>query len=124
MTIQTLDVIRARRILLIQLTVVLLTTLIATAIDLTAGISALAGGMAVLLSNGLFALLVFGRYRAQEADKLVFRFYGAELIKLCAIVTIFAMAFVWIKPLNLLALFGAFFLVQVLPPLLAHRADK
>lgn len=121
---QSLDVARAKRILLIQSMVALLAALVAVAIDLTAGISAFIGGATVTISNGLFALLVFGRYRAQEADKLVFRFYGAELIKLGAIVAIFAMVFLWVKPLNLLALFGAFFLVQVLPPLLAHRADK
>ncbi len=120
---QGLDVKRARKILIIQLAVALITAAIATVFGLTAGLSALIGGAAVTLSNALFALLVFARYRAQEADRLMMRFYGAELIKLITIVVIFAMVFIWVKPLNLLALFGAFFLVQVLPPLLAHRAD-
>jgi len=120
---QGLDVKRARRILAIQLAVALIIAAITAMFDLTAGLSALIGGATVTLSNGLFALLVFARYRAEQADRLMMRFYGAELVKLMTIVAIFAAVFILIKPLNLLALFGAFFLVQVLPPLLAHQTE-
>lgn len=121
---QNLDIRRARRILTIQVVLTLLLAGAATLYDGAAGLSALIGGAITTVANGLFAVLVFGRYRAQEAGKLVFRFYGAELLKLVLVVLMFAATYFWIAPLNLVALFGAFFLVQVLPPLLAHgRAD-
>jgi len=120
---QKLDLQRAKRILLIQVVLTLLLAGAATFYDVAAGRSALLGGGITTLANSVFALLVFGRYRAQEASRLVLRFYGAELVKLGLVVALLAATFVWIAPLNLAALFGAFFLVQVLPPLLAHGAD-
>jgi ATP synthase protein I len=122
---QNLDVRRATRILLIQVVLTLLLAGAATLYDQVAGLSALLGGAITTVATGLFAVVVFGRYRAQEAGKLVFRFYGAELLKLAFVVLMFAATFVWVGPaaLNLVTLFGAFFLVQVLPPLLAHGSD-
>lgn len=120
---QNLDIRRAKRILIIQVVLTLVLAAGATLYDATAGLSALIGGGITTVGNGLFAAMVFGRYRAQEAGKLVFRFYGAELLKLGFVVLMLALTYVWVAPLNLAALFGAFFLVQVLPPLLAHSAD-
>jgi ATP synthase protein I len=120
---QNLDITRAKRILIIQVVLTLVLAGVAALYESTAGLSALIGGGITTVANGLFALMVFGRYRAQEASRLVFRFYGAELLKLGFVVLMFALTFIWVAPLNLVALFGAFFLVQVLPPLLAHRAD-
>lgn len=119
---QNLDIRRAKRILVIQVVLTLTLAGAATLYDSAAAVSALIGGAITTVANGLFAVLVFGRYRAQEAGKLVFRFYGAELLKLGFVVLMFAATFAWIAPLNLVALFGAFFLVQVLPPLLAHSS--
>jgi len=117
---QNLDIRRAKRILMIQVVLTLVLAGAAALYDGAAGVSALLGGVITTLANGLFAVVVFGRYRAQDAGKLVFRFYGAELLKLGFVVLMFAATFFWVAPLNLLALFGAFFTVQVLPPLLAH----
>ena len=72
-----------------------------------------------VLQGALFAVWVFGRYQAQDPGKLLFRFYGAELLKLLLIALAFVLVFVWVKPVNLIALFGTFLLVQVLPPMLA-----
>jgi ATP synthase protein I len=120
---QNLDIRRAKRILMIQVVLTLVLAGGAALYDSAAGLSALLGGVITTVANGLFAVVVFGRYRAQDAGKLVFRFYGAELLKLGFVVLMFAATFFWVAPLNLLALFGAFFMVQVLPPLLAHSAD-
>ena len=120
---RNLDIRRARRILTIQVVLTLVLAGSAAVYDTTAGLSALIGGGVTTLANGLFAVVVFGRYRAQDAGKLVFRFYGAELLKLSVVVAMFAATFIWVAPVNLVTLFGAFFIVQVLPPLLAHGAD-
>ncbi len=121
---QNLDIRRAKRILIYQSVLTLVLAGAAVLYDSAAGVSALLGGVITTAGNALFAVVMFGRYRAQDAGKLVFKFYGAELLKLGFVVAMFAVTFVWVAPLNVWALFGAFFMVQVLPPLLAHsRAD-
>lgn len=116
-----LDARRAKRILLTQAAATLLLAAAATAYSLAAGMSALLGGLIATVANALFAVAVFGRYEAQEPGRLVARFYGAELLKLLVTALAFAAAFVWLEQLNVVALLGAFLLVQVLPPLLANR---
>jgi ATP synthase protein I len=115
---RNLDVRRARRILLIQAGATLTVALLALIFGRPAGLSALLGGATATLGNALFAAWVFGRYRAQNPGNLVFRFYGAELFKLLFIAVAFAIVFVWFKPVSLVALFGAYLLVQVMPPML------
>ena len=116
-----LDQRRAGLILVLQVVVTLITAIGALAADGNAAFSALVGGLIATLGNALFALWVFGPYRAQEPGNMLTRFYGAELLKVALIVLLFAVTFIWVKPLNVVALFVAFFLVQVLSPLLAHR---
>lgn len=84
--------------------------------------SALLGGGIALTANVLFAAVVFASYRAAEPGSLVARFYAAEVLKLLFVGLAFAALFLWIKPLNVAALFVAFFVVQVVSPLLAHSA--
>ncbi len=109
-----------KRLLLIQLIASLIVAALAWLVRTDAGISALVGGLASLAGNLLFALWVFAPYRAQAPGGLLSRFYLAELAKLTMIGLVFAAAIVWLKPLNVVALFGSFFVVQVLSPLLAH----
>ncbi|MCB1792198.1 MAG: ATP synthase subunit I [Gammaproteobacteria bacterium] len=116
-----LDARRARRILIAQAAATLVVTLIGLMFGLRAGFFALIGGATATIANALFAYWVFGRYRANEPGKLVGQFYGGELIKLAFIAAMFAVVIIWLDPLSPLALFGAFFVVQVLPPLLANR---
>ena len=119
--VHNLDARRAKRILLTQALIASLTVFVAFAFGWTVGVSALLGGGTAVLANVLFAARVFGRYEARNPASLVARLYGAELFKLLFIVLVFAAAFTWIKPLNIVALFGAFLVVQVLPLLLANR---
>lgn len=109
-----------KRLLLIQLIASVLVAAVAWLIRTDAGLSALIGGLASLAGNLLFALWIFAPYRAQSPGGLLSRFYLAELAKLIMVGLVFAAAIVWLKPLNVVALFGAFFVVQVLSPLLAH----
>ncbi|MCB1724453.1 MAG: ATP synthase subunit I [Chromatiaceae bacterium] len=116
-----LDARRAKRILIAQAVATLVVTLIGLMLGLRVGLFALIGGATATIANALFAYWVFGRYRAAEPGKLVGQFYGGELIKLAFVAAAFAAAIIWLDPLSPLALFGAFFVVQVLPPLLANR---
>lgn len=119
-----LDARRAKRILMVQLATMLLVALAGLLVDLPTARDALIGGAAAALGTALFAVWVFGRYDAQQPGQLVARFYGGELIKIVAIVAVFAAAMKGLDDLNPVALFGAFLFVQVLPPLLANKIAR
>ena len=76
-------------------------------------------GLIALAANGTFAFWVFRPYGAQHSDKLVSRFYGAELLKMAIIAVAFLGVFVWVKPLSAGALFGCFLAVHLVPAVLA-----
>jgi len=116
-----LDARRAKRILIAQAVATLVVTLVGLIFGPREGLFAFMGGATATGANALFAYWVFGRYRAAEPGKLVGQFYGGELLKLAFVVIAFAAVIKLFDPLSPLALFGAFFVVQVLPPLLANR---
>lgn len=115
------DAHRARRIVIAQAATTLVLALLALLFGPRAALFALLGGAIATVANALFARWVFGAYRAAEPGRLVSRFYVGEVIKLGFVVTAFVTVFARLEPLNPVALFGAFFVVQVLPPLLANR---
>jgi len=84
----------------------------------------LIGGSVATLGSVVFALWVFGAYRAREPSRLVMRFYGGELVKILMVATVFGLAVVWLEDINPMAVFGAFLIVQVLPSLLANRIAR
>ncbi|MES9964937.1 MAG: ATP synthase subunit I [Candidatus Sedimenticola sp. 20ELBAFRAG] len=104
---------QAYRIILAQLATSFLTALALLAIGWVEAYSALAGGLTAVFANLVFALVVFGRYQAQEPTNLVARFYGAELLKLVVTGILFAVAILWVSPLSIGALLGAYLLVAV-----------
>lgn len=116
-----LDARRAKRILIAQAAATLIVTLIGLLFGPREGLFALIGGTTALIANAVFAYWVFGRYRAAEPGKLVGQFYGGELLKLGFVALAFAAVILLSDALSPLAMFGAFFVVQVLPPLLANR---
>ncbi len=85
--------------------------------------SAAIGAAICLLANWIFALRVFSRYSAQAPDELVLRMYGAEVIKIVMILGLFSVAFATVEDLNLPAMLGTYFAVQVLPALFASRPE-
>ena len=119
-----LDVRRAKSILMAQLVTMAVIALVVLFIDPLSARDALIGGAAAALGPALFAVWVFGRYSASEPGQIVARFYGGELIKIIAIIAVFAAAMKGLDDLNPVALFGAFLVVQVLPPLLANRIAR
>ncbi len=116
-----LDARRAGRLVIAQLITFLGIGLLASPFGLDIARDVLIGGFAAWLGSAIFAVWVFGRYRAQEPGRIVARFYGGEVIKISMVVVVFTVAIKLIEDINPIAVFGAFLVVQVLPPLLANR---
>ncbi len=116
-----LDARRAKRLLLTQLVTLVAVTLLTLPLGARVSRDAFLGGLAALLGSAVFAYWVFGRYRAQEPGRIVAGFYGGEVVKLLVVVAVFGLAMYALPDLQPLALFGAFLIVQVLPPLLANK---
>lgn len=116
-----LDARRAKRLLLTQLIVLLLISALAGVLGISHLRDAFIGGLAALAGNAVFALWVFGRYRAQQPGRIVANLYGGEVIKILVVVAIFAAAMYGLPDIHPLTFFSAFLMVQVLPPLLANR---
>jgi ATP synthase protein I len=106
-------------VLLAQIAVTLVAVAAALPFGAMAALSALIGGGVCLAANALVALWIFQRYRAQNAELLLLRFYWAEVAKIALVLGLFAVFFVTIERLNLPALLGAYLAVQVLPSVIA-----
>ncbi len=79
----------------------------------SAAIGALAGGFIVWLPNCYFAYRAF-RYRGARAARLIVRsFYAGVTGKIFLTASLFVMVFVYLKPLNALAVFAGFIAVQM-----------
>ncbi len=117
---RSLDWQRVKRLLLFQSGLVVAATLAGLFFGKWVALSAFLGGIIALSASALFAFWVFAPYRAQQPGALVTRFYAAEIGKLLLVASAFAVVFIWLKPLNIVALFVSFFLVQVVSPVLAH----
>ncbi|AOY89433.1 F0F1 ATP synthase subunit I [Marinobacter salinus] len=86
------------------------------------GYSALVGGLIFLVPHGFFALKAFRYSGARSARKIISSFYQGEAGKLILCAIFFTMAFKWIQPLDVAALFLTFAIMLVtnwLTPLLA-----
>lgn len=88
-------------------------------------VSAILGGLIAALANGYLAYRSFGRYRAQEPERIASRMLGAEIQKLLLIGLMFVLVIVYIKPLSMGALLGSYLFVQLVVPLVVlHIQDK
>ena len=115
------DIRRAKKILVAQAVAALIVALVASVFGVWTGLTALIGGVTAAAANALLAAWVFGQYRAGEPGRLTGQFYGGEFLKIGFIIAVFAAAISWLDPFSPVAFFGAFFLVYVIPPLLANR---
>jgi len=118
------DARRAGRLVVAQGVVVLVIAGSAALLGWRIARDVLIGGSVATLGSVVFALWVFGAYRAREPSRLVMRFYGGELVKILMVATVFGLAVVWLEDINPMAVFGAFLIVQVLPSLLANRIAR
>ena len=86
--------------------------------------SALIGGLVAASANALFAIGVFGRYRAPQLAALVGRLVLAEVLKLAYTGALFLTAIVAVRPLSPIALFAAFLAVKLVPAAVAAVTDR
>jgi len=89
-----------------------------------AAYSALIGGLVAASANALFAIGVFGRYRASQPAALAGRLVLAELLKLAFTGALFLAAIIAVRPLSPVALFMAFLAVQLAPVAVAAVSDR
>jgi ATP synthase protein I len=113
-----------RRLLVWQVVFSVMVIAAAALFGRAALMSAAIGAGICLLANWFFALRVFRRYRADAPTELALRIYVAEVGKIVLILGLFALAFATLANLNLPALLGAYFAVQVLPALFASRPTR
>lgn len=78
-----------------------------------AAYSLLFGGLISAVPNAYFAQKVFRNRGARATERIVKAFYAGEAIKLALMSAGFALVFVYVKPLNTMALFGGFVLVHL-----------
>ncbi|MBG7601996.1 MAG: ATP synthase subunit I [Gammaproteobacteria bacterium] len=101
------------RLVLMQLGLTLLLAMAMLLPGRIYAISTLAGGVAATAANGAAALLVFRRYKASETAVLMRRFYLAELARLVLTITFFLAVILWLKPLSIVAMLGAYLLIHL-----------
>ncbi|WP_263143629.1 F0F1 ATP synthase subunit I [Pseudomonas sp. RIT-PI-AD] len=77
-----------------------------------AGYSGLCGGLIAWLPNLYFAHKAFRFGVARAAQAIVRSFYAGEAGKLILTAVLFALTFAGVKPLEALAVFGVFLLIQ------------
>lgn len=86
--------------------------LLLISVDTVVAYSVVLGGLAFVIPNTFFARYVF-RYSAAESVSLAIRwFYIGEAVKIIMTVLIFATCFIWVKPLNVIALFATFLIMM------------
>ncbi|WP_165857163.1 F0F1 ATP synthase subunit I [Marinobacter sp. JSM 1782161] len=101
------------RWLLFQAGVVLFVGLVFLFKSKVAGYSAILGGFIFVLPNTFFALKAFRYAGARSARQTVSSFYQGEAGKLVLCAILFTMAFKWIQPLDVAALFLTFAIMLV-----------
>ena len=78
-------------------------------------VSGIAGGLAATAGSLLFAMRLFGSYRADEPGRMVGGILGAEFAKLVIMMLIFAAAIRWYEPLNIVAMLAVWLVVHLTP---------
>lgn len=100
------------RVSLAQLAATLLLPLTLLPVSATAAVSALMGGICCSLPNAFLVWKAF-RYRgARAAKQIATAFYQGEAGKFILTIVAFVLVFTLVKPIEPLALFGAFAVVQ------------
>jgi F0F1-type ATP synthase assembly protein I len=108
------------QMVLAQLLVTLLLAFLLLALGWAWSYSALMGGAIVTLTTALFAHKVFVPYRAQQPGQVLGQFYGAEVQKIVLTACLFGIVVSTVTEVNIVALFGTYFVVQLVPSLYGH----
>ena len=115
------DARQAKHILKYQLVLGLISAVVALPFGGPVAISVLIGAGTCLLANALLVAWMYREYRAQAPERLVLRFYGAEVAKIALVLGLFGGAVAVYDELNIPALLGSYLLTQVIPTLIAAR---
>ncbi len=86
--------------------------------------SLLIGGLICLIPGTLFARKAFKYRGARSAGLIVKELYKGEAIKLALMGAGFALSFIYIDPLNVVALFSGFVLVHITGVLMFVRVSR
>lgn len=97
---------------------------VAAGVNSLAALNLLAGGMAVVLPNALFARLAFRHAGARQAQQIVRSFYLGEALKLVLTAGLLVCVFVWVNPLVPAAIFAGFVSMQLACGVAATRLKK
>jgi ATP synthase protein I len=109
------------RVLLIEFVLLLLGTAAMWSINAVAGRSILLGGLIFLLPQSWFAWRVFRVSGAKAASEVVSGFYRGEAGKFLLAAAAFVGVFVFVKPLNAAAFFGAYIALHIVNAVLLIR---
>ena len=105
----------ASRFILAQLMTTISLSAVLLVYDYTVAYSALAGGMVATLANAWFAIKVFRVDTNETPETVLATFYVGEIYKFVFTGAMFVVAFVLIKPLNIVAFMGLYFLIHMTP---------
>ena len=104
-----------RGFILAQLILTIVLSVLLLIYNFTAAYSALAGGLIATMANAWFALKVFRVKSKATPETLLATFYVGEIFKFVLTGALFVMVFVLVKPLNVVALLGIYFLIHMTP---------
>ena len=112
---------RARKFLFVQGCILLASIGLAMPFGILVARDVLCGGMAAILGNLALIRWVFKRYRASYPGALIKQFFIGESVRFAVIVVIFLAVIQGFDDVNMVALLAAFFIVQVVPAILANK---
>jgi len=108
---------QAKRLLMIQLVLVILVAAIGLLKDFQISIALLSGGIVVLLSNLYFVRKAFSHAGAQETKQVLRAFYLGEAVKIMMLAGLIAIAFKLLPGFEIYVLVG--YVIALLTQLLA-----
>ena len=111
---------QVRRILLVHLLASIIISTLLLVIDQVSFWSGLTGGLIATLANGYFAWKVFYKQLESKPEKILARYYGAEVGKIILTVMLFSAAILMIKPINIIALLGVYLFNTMIPWLVSY----
>ena len=115
---------QALRFVISQLAITLMIFAVSLIFDFTIAYSSLAGGLIATVANAWFAIKVFRVKPTIKPEVLLTTFYVGEIYKFIFTGAMFIMAFVLMKPLNVVALLATYFLIHMTPALVNVFSTK
>ena len=104
-----------RKLALLQFAFSFSISLCALVISQAMAVSLLAGGLIASFANGYFAWKVDAKPQETEPAQILSTYYRAEVGKIILTVMLFVFVINVIKPLNVIALMGAYLLITMIP---------